>query len=48
MVNPVYNAANLYLAIVSAMPVSVRNLLALVFTLCFFFFILHIFVKVMS
>lgn len=48
MVNPVFNAANLYKAIMSAIPVSVQNLLALVFGLCFFFFILHIIVKVMS
>ena len=47
MVNPVAAGANLFAQLISIIPVSVRALYFLVLTLCAFFFLLHIVLKVM-
>ena len=48
MINPVIRCANLYLQIYNAIPVSVRNLVALVLALCAIFFLIHVIVRVIS
>ena len=47
MVNPVAREANLFVQLYSAIPVSVRNLVALVLAFCAVFFVIHVIVKVL-
>lgn len=46
--NPVAREANLFVQIYQCIPVSVRNLVALVLTFCAVFFVIHVIVKVLS
>lgn len=48
ILNPVAREANLFVQIYSAIPVSVRNLVALVLAFCAVFFVLHVVLEVMS
>lgn len=48
ILNPVAREANLFVQIYSAIPVSVRNLVALVLAFCAIFFVIHVIVKVLS
>ena len=47
MVNPVAREANLFVQLYSSIPVSVRNLVALVLAFCAVFFVIHVIVKVL-
>lgn len=46
ILNPVAREANLFVQIYQSIPVSVRNLCALVLAFCAIFFVIHVIVKV--
>lgn len=48
ILNPVAREANLFVQIYQSIPVSVRNLVALVLAFCAVFFVIHVVLKVMS
>lgn len=46
ILNPVAREANLFVQIYQCIPLSVRNLCALVLAFCAVFFVVHVIVKV--
>lgn len=48
LINPVHNAANLFVAILNSVPTPVLGLLGVSLVLNFVFFFLHITLKVMG
>ena len=46
--NPVAREANLFVQIYQSIPLSVRNLVALVLAFCAVFFVIHVIVKVLG